>query len=102
MNLSNYLLIGSQNASKFVQSSYHLHELPQNCCIKDTACLPVKIVTLEGKVKSTPPKILGKISPPIKSVGKCLMSLVQTRFHPCVFLVIGTFQEIMETNESLE
>lgn len=36
----------------------------------------------------------------MKSVGKCLTSLVQTRFHPCVFLVImGTFQEIMETNE---
>lgn len=50
-------------------SSYHLHELPQNCCIKDTACLPVKTVTPQGKVKSSPPKIPGKILPPMKFVG---------------------------------
>lgn len=82
-------------------SSYHLHELPQHCCIQDAACLPVKSETLQGKVKSTPCKILDKILPPVKSAGKSLTSLVQRRFHPCVFLVImGTFQEIRETNET--
>lgn len=57
-------------------------------------------MTPQGKVKPTPCTILGKILSPMKSVGKCLISLVQTRSHPCVFLVImGTFQEITETNE---
>lgn len=42
-------------------SSYHLHELPQNCYIKYAVCPRVKTVTVtpQRRIKSTPPKTPG-------------------------------------------